>query len=487
MEWGSTKTLSSSRSSTKSPSSSRGSVIFNRCVPDHNADAFRLPYEKGVGAANSVISYLFEGFGRWDAQYFLHISLYGYTHENTLAFFPLFPVLLRNSCTILSIIFPFELSPLNCALLSGVLLNLFLTSLTAAALYKLTQNVFHSEIFAFTSALLFCINPASIFFSALYSESLFSLLTFCGLWALERNLFFISLSGLALSASVRSNGILSAGFLIYCILKKHINNVFILHNITSKLNMFLFSTLLLKSVAYLIMFMVPFIIYQLHCYLLFCTSVFSEQDLPEIVDNFLTRNDLKIPSEPSKWCYWNIPLSYSYVQSRYWDVGFLHYYSFKQIPNFLLAAPIIIIILVSCIKYFIKHRRELWLLGLFENKMYDTSDVFSNIKCFPYFLHIFFATIFCILFIHIQVVTRMLCSSSPILYWVATTAILPGNERARFKLRKEHSHRNWLLDSLLFMKKIFLKSSILGKITFCYFFSYFLIGTFLHVNFFPWT
>ncbi|GFV62338.1 GPI mannosyltransferase 2 [Trichonephila clavipes] len=151
-------------------------VIFNRCVPDHNADAFRLPYEKGVGAANSVISYLFEGFGRWDAQYFLHISLYGYTHENTLAFFPLFPVLLRNSCTILSIIFPFELSPLNCALLS---------------------------------------------------------------------------------------------------------------------------------------------------------------------------------------------------------------------------------------------------------------DVFSNIKCFPYFLHIFFATIFCILFIHIQVVTRMLCSSSPILYWVATTAILPGNERAR--------------------------------------------------------
>ncbi|GFY79218.1 GPI mannosyltransferase 2 [Trichonephila inaurata madagascariensis] len=290
-------------------------VIFNRCVPDHNADAFRLPYEKGVGAANSVISYLFEGFGRWDAQYFLHISLYGYTHENTLAFFPLFPVLLRNSCTILSIIFPFGLSPLNCALLSGVLLNLFLTSLTTVALYKLTQNVFHSEIFAFTSALLFCFNPASIFFSALYSESLFSLLTFCGLWALEKNLFFISLSGLALSASVRSNGILSAGFLIY-------------------------------------------------------------------------------------------------------------------------SAPIIIIILVSCIKYFIKHRRELWFLGLFENKMYDTSDVFSNIKCFPYFLHIFFATIFCILFIHIQVVTRMLCSSSPILYWVATTAILPGNEPLKSKMLK---------------------------------------------------
>ncbi|GIY62474.1 GPI mannosyltransferase 2 [Caerostris extrusa] len=158
-------------------------VIFNRCVPDHNADAFRLPYEKGVGVSNTIVSYFLEGFSRWDAQYFLHISLYGYTHENTLAFFPFFPMLLRNSSKILSVIFPFSLSPLNCALLSGVLLNSILASLSTVALYKLTKRVFQSEIFALTSALLFCINPASIFFSALYSESFSLSLLFllCGL------------------------------------------------------------------------------------------------------------------------------------------------------------------------------------------------------------------------------------------------------------------------------------------------------------------
>ncbi|KAF8768232.1 GPI mannosyltransferase 2-like [Argiope bruennichi] len=462
-------------------------VIFNRCVPDHNADAFRLPYEKGVGIANSIVSYLLEGFSRWDAQYFLHISLYSYTHENTLAFFPLFPVLLRYSSNILSIIFPFSLSPLNCTLLAGVLLNCILTSLSTVALYKCTQNVFQSEIFAFTSALLFCINPASIFFSAIYSESFFSLLTFSGLWALEKGCFFFALCGLSLSASIRSNGILSAGFLIYTFLKQHINYVFSSHRLPTKLTVFLFSSTLLKMIVFLVMFSLPFIIYQIYCYLLFCTSVLSEYDLPEIVVNFLTRNDLKVPSEPSKWCFWSIPLSYSYVQSRYWDVGFLRYFSIKQIPNFLLAAPIVIIILVSCTKYFVRHRKDLWHLGFIESKIYDTSDVYSNIKCLPYFLHIFFITVFCILFIHIQVVTRMLCSSSPVLYWVAATAVLPANDRARFKLFKEHSHKNWLLVSLLYMKKLFLKSSIWGKIIFSYFVAYFLTGTFLHVNFFPWT
>ncbi|KAG8195312.1 hypothetical protein JTE90_028459 [Oedothorax gibbosus] len=35
----------------------------------------------------------------------------------------------------------------------------------------------------------------------------------------------------------------------------------------------------------------------------------------------------------------------------------------------------------------------------------------------------------------------MLCSSSPIIYWVAAMAILPTTDRSRFKLQKEHSYK----------------------------------------------
>lgn len=377
-------------------------MIFNQCVPDHNADAFRLPYEKEFGASNWLASYLFDGFTRWDAQYFLHIALYGYTHENTLAFFPLFPILLRDFSGLISTL-PFELSRINCAIISGVVLNLLLASLSSVALYKLTLAVFQSEMFAFTTSLLFCLNPASIFFSALYSESLFCLLTFCGMWALEAGLAPIALVSLAASTGVRSNGILAAGYLVYHFLRVHVNSTITIHRASSQLNLALYLMTALKIIGYLLMYSLPFIAYQIYSYLLYCTSVLTEPDLPEIVVDYVTRNDLKIPSEPSKWCFWTVPLSYSYIQSRYWNVGFLKYYTFKQIPNFLLASPILIIILASCAKYFTRNRRELWYLGLRNHNIYDGSDVYSNPKCFPYFLHVFGAAIFCSIFIHIQV------------------------------------------------------------------------------------
>ncbi|XP_035233555.1 GPI mannosyltransferase 2-like [Stegodyphus dumicola] len=464
-------------------------VLFNVVIPDHKADAFRLPYRVEPGVGNVIVSNLLGGFSRWDAQYFMHITLYGYTHENTLAFFPLFPLFLKWLSCLISFIFPSFFSSLNCVLLVGTLLNCILFSIAAVFLFKLTHTVFHSELFAFTSIFLFCINPASVFFSALYSESLFSFFTFSGLWALEKNKIFWALISLTLSVGVRSNGVLSVGYLIYVILKEYLYLNF-LDQQTFRARIILFFKTAVKLLLYVFIFILPFFAYQLYCYWLFCVSDFSEVELPDIVVEFLIRNDLKLPSEPSKWCFWNIPLAYSYVQSRYWNVGFLTYHTVVQIPNFLLAAPILILMIFSSIKYFNKNRRFLWHAGLLVMENDDLTDIYNCTRCFPYFLHVFTLTIFCVLFIHVQVTTRILCSATPIVYWISAMAVLPNSERARMKLMKDYkdySYQGFLAANMHFIKKIYMHSTFYGKFIFWYFMCYFFIGISLHVNFFPWT
>ena len=59
----------------------------------------------------------------------------------------------------------------------ALLLTRFLILGAAVSLFELTKNVFDCRKFAAITAALFSINPASIFFSSCYTESLYS---FCG-------------------------------------------------------------------------------------------------------------------------------------------------------------------------------------------------------------------------------------------------------------------------------------------------------------------
>lgn len=43
------------------------------------------------------------------------------------------------------------------------------------------------------------------------------------------------------------------------------------------------------------------------------------------------------------WCRRPVPNLYSHIQSAYWGVGFLRYWQWKQLPNFLLAAPALLL------------------------------------------------------------------------------------------------------------------------------------------------
>ncbi|XP_022173727.1 GPI mannosyltransferase 2 [Myzus persicae] len=63
-------------------------------------------------------------------------------------------------------------------LVAGVFFNNIIFVFTALALFNLTLHIHKNAEMAYNSTVLFCFNPASVFFSAPYSESLFAFTTF---------------------------------------------------------------------------------------------------------------------------------------------------------------------------------------------------------------------------------------------------------------------------------------------------------------------
>ena len=324
-------------------------AFFNNFIPDHDPDVFNPPAPERLTPLDQAALAAFEGYKRWDGVYFLHIAEHGYTYENCLAFFPLFPLLVQLTAD--SILFPLQyvMNLSSVLLIAASILNFWFFIQAAKVFYRLSVCVLRDETLAFKAAQLFCINPASIFFSACYTESLYCLLTLCGMLQFEKKNFMNSAFFFALSGAARSNGIVNLGFLLYAMgsqflgQMKSVSRADFPDKTTKGIGFSsVFILTLVPIVFYTVVCLVPFMMFQVYGYTLFCNPSASARDLKAHILTYGDERGYKMAHNGmSPYCDSWIQLPYSYVQKHHWDVGFLSYYEYKQMPNFMLAGPMI--------------------------------------------------------------------------------------------------------------------------------------------------
>ena len=279
---------------------------------------------------SAVVEVLFGGLDNWDAEYFIYISEHGYEYEQTMAFFPLLPSMMWfTSRTLLLPMFLF-IPGRSVALVSGVMINFAAFVAAAVALYELTNEIFHKKKLSLISVALLCVNPASVFMSAVYTEATFMCFSLWGMLFVQRGRPAIACVLFAFAAASRSNGTVLCGYIgFYCLKElcqlprrdRKAPHVCLLKS---------FGQVFLAVVQCCVVAL-PFILFQYFGYAQFCSE--SEH----------TTGSLSTPPPP--WCHWRLPLPYFYIQQHYWDVGFMRYYQWKQIPNFALAAPMFLLCL----------------------------------------------------------------------------------------------------------------------------------------------
>jgi hypothetical protein len=103
-------------------------------------------------------------WGRWDAEHYIGIAEQGY-HGTEMAFFPLYPLLIRIVGSVT-----------GNHLIAGLLISNIASFFGLLFFYKLVEHQFNRHV-AHRATFYISIFPTAVFFSAVYSESLFFALT----------------------------------------------------------------------------------------------------------------------------------------------------------------------------------------------------------------------------------------------------------------------------------------------------------------------
>ncbi|VDN19228.1 unnamed protein product, partial [Gongylonema pulchrum] len=410
----------------------------------------------------------FGGLARWDAVHFLHIAHYGYTFENSLAFFPLFPTLIHYLTLIWSWTMPF-IHFSSALILTAVTLNFVVFILCGQLLYALCLLLTKSIKVALIASIIFSLNPASIFFSAIYSEGIYMLFTLSAMFTLYADpglpfirhvvaalLFSFAFATRLNPASIFFSAIYSEGIYMLFTLSAMFTLYadpglpFIRHVVAALLFSFAFATRSngILNFGYIMFQLLVETIYsaslrkyiwQRDCGTVmlkvlphgtrthnrFCssnaTSNSSTELLPDSVRQYAVENNLVLPDDLKKpiWCKQKrsmlnpMPVFYVHIQKKYWQVEPFGYWQLKKLPCFLMASPVVFFVAYGSL---VELNRLRTLRGsLFVALWYSLQDPCSLI---PFLVHSLLLTALALVLYNVEVLTRITFSSSPFIYLV---------------------------------------------------------------------
>lgn len=435
---------------------------------------------------------LLSPFTKWDAARFLHIAAKpqlrypplacikgepqcDFTEsEQAHAFLPLFPLVIRLLAALWMYLVPQFLWPPTYAcllVLVGVTLNVVCSVIGGMALYSLTLSILPTgtltkipdrQTIATSVCLVYTIwNPALVFFATNYSESMFGALTLSGHWAFVQKRYLLAMTCWMLASWTRSNGTIHSLWLLIHMVGH------ICRFLRKSTGTIAFLSMLAKNILYLVGAVCIFLPVRYHDW-----------------NGYAAHCEIGSPLQPD-WCK-ESALSfslYAWTQRRHWNVGPLHYYQTKQIPNFLLAAPILILSILGVFSWIERSLKAFgkgkipqepylllvqWpvvalskfsegILSVDAHEVLPYAALVENPSLLGHYAILAGLTIVGLIVAHVQISTRMTMSSTPAIVWFLTYCHL---QRQRPRLQQFVS-----LYTALFM----------------------VLGLILHVNFLPWT
>ncbi|EWC45205.1 hypothetical protein DRE_06093 [Drechslerella stenobrocha 248] len=372
--------------------------------------------------STDLVGRLVTALTRWDVIYFEGIARRGYRWEQEWAFGIGQSYLLQGFRTIHSLISTAELGAASqiiffstCSCVSHLV--------SAIVLFHLTTLLFQSaqlkgrkpgqdpvRLVAFVAASLHVLSPAGIFLIAPYNEAIFSALSFLGYWSYssaikstapdgkhswKNEILLLSSAALfGVSSLFRSNGVIN-GVLFAFEFSQSLWRLISGINPSANLRLFVASGAAGALVG------VPVLWRQYVGWLEYCSS---ETD-----------------SLSREWCSKSLPSVYNFVQSHYWGVGFLKYWTPGNIPLFLLAVPMLFVLLRTTSDIFAT-------LTPATNRLYSLPLVQTNRDLlFRLSVPQLLLATLAITNYHVQIITR-LSSGLPIWYIVTAAALVQTAE-----------------------------------------------------------
>ncbi|KAG5980625.1 hypothetical protein E4U55_003830 [Claviceps digitariae] len=364
---------------------------------------------------NASVSLPASQLTRWDALYFMHASVKGLVYEQEWAFGLGLPTLigfisavarrLARAVVPSTYAVTYAVEPVMAICVAH------LTHLLAVlCLHRLTMLLSANPRLAYLSAALHILSPAGLFLSAPYNESPFACLSFLGnllfaiglkstsesknhaRLALQRHVALMA-AGLAfgLATAFRSNGLTSG--LLFAVeavngLRRVVSRSRCVGDVVSV------AVAVLGGLCVAAGSVVP----QTLAWMRYCAR-----------DGVVSR----------PWCDKLVPSIYTFVQEQYWNVGFLRYWTLNQLPLFLLAAPMLAILLKSGVELLRKPQQVVASMAgeprasdadwsLFVRALAASQVVVAVLAITNY---------------HVQIITRI-SSGYPVWYWWVASCLM---------------------------------------------------------------